>query len=408
MSSLKQSNDKFINGLYISESISSFKLKDSYVITCKQSSSFYQGNNYNFSFRYYSDPTLKEYLDKSYPIHNIKTRKESHLEIYMSGSAFNNSNKNGKLIQEYHFIDQGKEISENESFTFIPDNDGYGQIILKINSGNWYFTNIEILSIIEKGFNSNNYSFDIPLIKLNDAGISYNSGQSYSFQMRFFDINNNESLQNPIYNKSFDISEGQVTKSFDNILIGDIDGNQYIYYNKNRKIFDVEGVQIRVGSEIGEWTTYENDDEIGLRSNESNRDSKRIYLIGSSSEYGGVISSSNFLLTAEGKPSGSFTGSFSGDGSGLINLIAEWDGTHVGMGEITGSLTLSGSGNLIISGSGDEDFFIIKSGSENFESIKINNEGLFILGKFNKIPDVQEGGIYYNSLDNKFYLGEGE
>jgi hypothetical protein len=43
---------------------------------------------------------------------------------------------------------------------------------------------------------------------------------------------------------------------------------------------------------------------------------------------------------------GNFTGSFSGDGSGLTNIIGEWDGTLEGDGEITGSLTLTKTLNL--------------------------------------------------------------
>jgi len=40
---------------------------------------------------------------------------------------------------------------------------------------------------------------------------------------------------------------------------------------------------------------------------------------------------------------GSFTGSFVGDGSGLTGVISEWDGTLNGNAEITGSATISGS-----------------------------------------------------------------
>jgi hypothetical protein len=43
---------------------------------------------------------------------------------------------------------------------------------------------------------------------------------------------------------------------------------------------------------------------------------------------------------------GNFTGSFSGDGSGLTNIIGEWDGTLEGDGEITGSLSLTQTLNL--------------------------------------------------------------
>lgn len=38
-----------------------------------------------------------------------------------------------------------------------------------------------------------------------------------------------------------------------------------------------------------------------------------------------------------------FTGSFSGDGSGLTGVTGEWDGSHIGDAVVTGSLTLTGS-----------------------------------------------------------------
>ena len=51
------------------------------------------------------------------------------------------------------------------------------------------------------------------------------------------------------------------------------------------------------------------------------------------------------FLGAEGGVSGSFSGSFVGDGSGLTNIPAsEWDGSRNGDASITGSLIVSGSG----------------------------------------------------------------
>jgi len=49
--------------------------------------------------------------------------------------------------------------------------------------------------------------------------------------------------------------------------------------------------------------------------------------------------------------SGSFSGSFQGDGSDITGITAEWDGSHFGDASITGSLTISGSGvNLNVLG----------------------------------------------------------
>ena len=49
-------------------------------------------------------------------------------------------------------------------------------------------------------------------------------------------------------------------------------------------------------------------------------------------------------ITITGGVSGSFSGSFAGDGTNLTGITAEWDGSHNGDAEITGSLIVSGSG----------------------------------------------------------------
>ena len=48
---------------------------------------------------------------------------------------------------------------------------------------------------------------------------------------------------------------------------------------------------------------------------------------------------------------GSFTGSFKGDGSQLTGITGEWDGTHVGNASITGSLTVTNGITGSLSGS---------------------------------------------------------
>lgn len=60
-----------------------------------------------------------------------------------------------------------------------------------------------------------------------------------------------------------------------------------------------------------------------------------------------LVSGSNVDFTNATGVSGSFSGSFVGNGSGLTGVTAEWDGTHTGNAEITGSLTISGSGAVL-------------------------------------------------------------
>ena len=60
----------------------------------------------------------------------------------------------------------------------------------------------------------------------------------------------------------------------------------------------------------------------------------------------------------DGSHSGSFSGSFVGDGSNITGVTGEWDGTHNGNAQITGSLivtsTVSAS-NLSGTNTGDQD-----------------------------------------------------
>ena len=63
------------------------------------------------------------------------------------------------------------------------------------------------------------------------------------------------------------------------------------------------------------------------------------------------VGSANSNIVMTGGVSGSFSGSFEGDGTNLTGITAEWDGTLDGDAEITGSLTVSGSSaNLTVTG----------------------------------------------------------
>lgn len=55
--------------------------------------------------------------------------------------------------------------------------------------------------------------------------------------------------------------------------------------------------------------------------------------------------------------SGSFSGSFSGDGSNITGVVGEWDGSHLGDASITGSLTVTGaiSGSIVSSSGVNRD-----------------------------------------------------
>jgi hypothetical protein len=51
----------------------------------------------------------------------------------------------------------------------------------------------------------------------------------------------------------------------------------------------------------------------------------------------------------------------------------------------------------------DLDFMLIKSGSHT--ALNVNNKGVVNLGGFTVEPTVVDGGFYYNTENNEFYLG---
>ena len=114
-------------------------------------------------------------------------------------------------------------------------------------------------------------------------------------------------------------------------------------------------------------------------------------------------------------------------GSGISNMVE--DSTPQLGGDLDlNSNDVNGTGNFLIQGTGslqelnvgdntfnsylsisptsvEKDLFLIKSGS--FSAFEVNDKGVVNLGGFTNEPDVVEGGFYYNTDENEFYLGTG-
>ena len=114
-------------------------------------------------------------------------------------------------------------------------------------------------------------------------------------------------------------------------------------------------------------------------------------------------------------------------GSGISNMVE--DGTPQLGGDLDlNSKDINGTGNFLIEGTGslqqfnigdnsfnsylsisptdvEKDLFLVKSGS--FSAFEVNDKGVMNLGGFTDEPDVVEGGFYYNTDENEFYLGTG-
>ena len=114
-------------------------------------------------------------------------------------------------------------------------------------------------------------------------------------------------------------------------------------------------------------------------------------------------------------------------GSGISNILE--DSTPQLGGDLDlNSNDVNGQGNFLIQGTGslqqfnvgdnsfdsylsvtptsvEKDLFLVKSGS--FSAFEVNDKGVVNLGGFTDEPDVVEGGFYYNTDENEFYLGTG-
>ena len=114
-------------------------------------------------------------------------------------------------------------------------------------------------------------------------------------------------------------------------------------------------------------------------------------------------------------------------GSGISNMVE--DNTPQLGGDLDlNSNDVNGQGNFLIQGTGslqqfnvgdnsfdsylsitptsvEKDLFLVKSGS--FSAFEVNDKGVVNLGGFTDEPDVVEGGFYYNTDENEFYLGTG-
>ena len=114
-------------------------------------------------------------------------------------------------------------------------------------------------------------------------------------------------------------------------------------------------------------------------------------------------------------------------GSGLGNLVEDTT-PQLGGDLDLNSNDVNGTGNFLIQGTGslqqfnvgdnsfdsylsitptsvEKDIFLVKSGS--FSAFDVNDKGVMNLGGFTDEPDVVEGGFYYNTDENEFYLGTG-
>jgi hypothetical protein len=87
---------------------------------------------------------------------------------------------------------------------------------------------------------------------------------------------------------------------------------------------------------------------------------------------------------------GSYTGSFSGDGTNITGVTAEWDGTHVGNAEITGSLIVTAGVSGSFSGSFEGDGTNITGVTAEWDGT--HNGNAEITGSLTVTSDISSSG----------------
>ena len=91
-------------------------------------------------------------------------------------------------------------------------------------------------------------------------------------------------------------------------------------------------------------------------------------------------------------------------GGGGISNVVEDSTPQLGGNLDLNSNQISGSGKIEVTTTDTNDFFLLKSGS--LDSLKVNGQGVLVLGGFTFEPTAIKGGIYYNDTEDEFYAGK--
>ena len=89
---------------------------------------------------------------------------------------------------------------------------------------------------------------------------------------------------------------------------------------------------------------------------------------------------------------------------GGISNVVEDSTPQLGGNLDLNSNQISGSGKIEVTTTDTNDFFLLKSGS--LDSLKVNGQGVLVLGGFTFEPTAIKGGVYYNDTEDEFYAGK--
>ena len=175
---------------------------------------------------------------------------------------------------------------------------------------------------------------------------------------------------------SFDLTNKNISDTFQNLLQQTGSSNQ---------VFDLEGNQVN-------------------HINITNVSASVIEIPDSSNQSGNKLHSRSGVLHFGD------TSLEQGAGGGIDNIVED-DTPQLGGNLDLNSKTINGTGNTKFSGSLEvksvnvtDDFFLLKTGS--LDSIKVNGQGVLVLGGFTFQPTAVRGGLYYNNDEDEFFVGK--
>jgi hypothetical protein len=105
------------------------------------------------------------------------------LDVYMSGSAFNNDSltlKQGQKVTSYDFTKT--RVLDKQSFNFLTDNDGSGSLCFLIRNGNWEISDVSLNTSQETAFSPPEFTFR------SDPHQTV-PNETFDFKFEFYDIN---------------------------------------------------------------------------------------------------------------------------------------------------------------------------------------------------------------------------
>jgi hypothetical protein len=244
------------------------------------------------------------------------------------------------------------DTNANDYFV-VPLNGGTGGLTINNNTDNRVVTATGTAGLVQ---GEDNLTFDGDVLTI-DGRVSQDDGDNNVF----IGSEAGDSISGAGENVALGIAAGKYLEGNNNTAVGNhalgngvtTEGNVAIGYSALQTI-NTGDCNVTIGAGAGEnLTSGAGNVHLGYRAGpgSSTAESNKLYINNQASDTPLILGdfSTGQINFSGGVTGSSFTGSFSGDGSGLTGLTVtqEWDGTRDGNAEITGSLVVSGSSVVV-------------------------------------------------------------